>query len=237
MMVGVHVGMSRRRTGSGPVAPAGSFFATAAHPSTTRNGATFGTSIPCIDGADIRWWQDLVSGTWHEQASSGARLILRASGGSWYAEGGTGRSHVFTIPTWSGGTNATVCSRFRSQIAGSVNLLPAVCNDGEYYSYGDNRAYAQNFRTTRLDYYFGVPANTAWRTYSQVSGADYRAYLNGSQMGTTAAADWSAPSVFLINLSHITGGATGRVDFVSSALYASATSRAAGETWAESFGL
>lgn len=78
---------------SGPVAPAGAVFATVAHPSLCTTDTAGGT--PCGNGDAIRWWKDLVSGTWYEQATSGSRLILRADGATWYAENDGTRLHVF----------------------------------------------------------------------------------------------------------------------------------------------
>lgn len=82
-----------RRSALPPSPPAGAVFATVAHPSLCTTDTAGGT--PCGNGDAIRWWRDIVSGTWYEQATSGARLILRADGTKWYAEGGAGRFHAW----------------------------------------------------------------------------------------------------------------------------------------------
>jgi hypothetical protein len=94
--LGLDLGRRGGRTSGGaggPAARAGSTFAAVAHPACCRSDA--GNTTPCGDGDRIRWWQDLVSGTWYEQATEALRPILRASGGKWYAEGSSAGNRHF----------------------------------------------------------------------------------------------------------------------------------------------
>lgn len=80
-----------------PSAPSGAIFAIAAHPSCCASDASH--LVQCGNGDAIRWWKDLVSGTWYEQATSGLRPILRFDGVyGWYSESdSTGRRLVLSL--------------------------------------------------------------------------------------------------------------------------------------------
>lgn len=208
--------------------PAGALFVAIASPLYTASDASH--LVPCVDGAAIRWWKNAVSGVWYEQATSGQRFILRANGeGKWYAEGGGTRKHSFAVPTMPGSVGM-VCSRFAGQTTG-VTWVPVSLNASELARFsGDGNAYARNFRVTRADAFFAAPNDTGPHTYTQVSGADYRAFLDGALKATTAA-DWAAPNQMLIGASD----SSGSQNIAAVAIFPDGSNRAEAEAWIARF--
>lgn len=96
--LGVGIGLGR---GGGvasfptPTAFAGSLQSIIAHPAYCASDASH--LVPCVDGSTVRWWQNAVSGTWHEQATVGDRPTFKSAGGGKYYADFNGTSHKFTF--------------------------------------------------------------------------------------------------------------------------------------------
>jgi hypothetical protein len=214
--------------GSTVVYPSGALFVAIASPTYTASDASH--LVPCADGEAIRWWKDAVSGTWYEQATSGDRLILRANGAKWYAEGGGTRFHSFATPSMPGSAGMA-CVRFAGQTTG-VMWTPLSVNTSDYARFSFNgERYSSNFRNPRADF-FGTPPpdDTSPHTFTQVSGADYRAYLDTSLVGTTTAS-WQSPTQCVVGK----GDVVGSQNIAAAAVYPDGTNRADVETWIARF--
>ena len=90
--LGLGLGLSRGggvRAAAAPQPSAGAAFSFIAHPDYARSDAA--NTVPCGDGDSARWIRDAVSGTWVQQATSGARAVLRlGTDGLWgYEFGGS----------------------------------------------------------------------------------------------------------------------------------------------------
>ena len=208
--------------------PTGATFIAIASPAYTASDASH--LVPCADGDSIRWWKDAVSGTWYEQATSGDRLILRANGAKWYAEGGGTRFHSFATPSMPGSAGMA-CVRFAGQTTG-VMWTPLSVNTSDYARFSFNgERYSSNFRNPRADF-FGTPPpdDTSPHTFTQVSGADYRAYLDTSLVGTTTAS-WQSPIQCVVGK----GDVVGSQNIAAAAVYPDGTNRAEVETWIARF--
>lgn len=75
-----------------PKAP-GSVFTIVADPRFCASDASH--LVPCVDGSNVRWIRELVTGVWYEKTTN--QLVFKSDGaGGWYFECDTGRNHVFT---------------------------------------------------------------------------------------------------------------------------------------------
>jgi hypothetical protein len=223
-------GNKRVATVPAPTAPVSAKWAIAAHPDYCASDASH--LVPCTVGSTIRWWKELVSGTWFEQATAGDRLTLRSTGvtGKYYAESdGVSDQHTFDIPAWSG-TNG-ICGVRNFTTSGASNVPePLALHPGSstgYMRFG-GQTYAYNFRTARADTIGAYPTDTSWHTYTNLSGAAYETYVDGSMTGTVAAS-FAAPVATVIigqNIATFFGGG-----IAGAVIYENATSRVAGEAW------
>ena len=198
---------------AGPTAPAGASFAAVAHPSCCRSDAA--NTVACGDGDAIRWWRDLVTGTWHEQATSGSRLILRSAGGKWYAEAsaGSGTMHVFgetgvTYPLEiaagyrSATGNAVVFGASGGSGQNAIFYRTGLNDIGGLVQNGGNRYYTSNTADGALDWKATLSLSGS---VSSFSGSDY---LDGSLVsGPTPSTGAASPATYRWVIGGLFGGA------------------------------
>lgn len=136
--------------------------------------------------------------------SDAARPLLKTDGaGKWWLQSdGVDDRMSASAGSWSGSGSAA--SRFRRVSGARFRPLVTDAAMNEWYRY-DGVGYAQNFRTARYDSWVTAsPPDASDHTFTQVSGTDYRLYVDGTQGGSTQAADWAAPTGL-----HVIGSAGG----------------------------
>ncbi len=178
---------------------------------TSNNGVTSDAGIAsgqCGDGDPVALWRDRSSAAANlSQSTLAARPTLVLTSGKWVVRyDGVDDQMKTAALTW-GTSEGTVGSRSAKRSTSSV-WVPACTrsNGDEFAQYSNNLCYARNFRAARYDGVPGITDNLNPRTYTQVSGADYRIYFNGAQIGTTQATSWQAPNILVV-------GANGSPEF------------------------
>ena len=165
-----------------------------------------GGTVPCANGDTVKVWKDQSSNAHHLNTASlgfSAFPTMTFSGGQWRVSGNTtlsqciGRASITTWPSSVGFAS----SRFRITGTGddicSLDLGSGGNPGGEFYRFnGDGNAYWQNFMTSRVNAPFATVDSIATHTYTQTSDTDARAYIDGSQVGSTLPANWSSPTIF-----------------------------------------
>lgn len=127
--------------------------------------------------------------------------LFDEGGGKWSLQFNGSDDEMQAVQTWPGVTAGSLSGRWKW--GGSGDILPiqarVYAGNGDYVRFsGDGNAYCRNFRVNRANAFAAVSTSTAYRTYTQQSGANYRVYLDGSQLGSTVAADWEAPATLRI---------------------------------------
>jgi len=188
-----------------PTAPAGATFAVAAHPSCCRSDAA--CSVPCGDGDAIRWWRDLVTGVWYEQATSGFRPLLRYDATSgWHSEGdGVSRYFRFLLSSAIPGPKS-VGLRDRHPSLGGVQASSSLDSGNTLYGRwnGANGGLYSNTGGGWVfqDAYY-LLTNHWYTTVAVQSGGATDGYIDGSVVprSITGGADyrlaWSLQDIYL----------------------------------------
>lgn len=163
-----------------------------------------GGTVPCAAGDLVYIWKDQ-SGNGHDlsQATSGNRPTLIQVSGQWRVQFGVGKYMTgASITTWPTSTGfMSIRMRFNTASHPQGGLFETVdhAGNGDYFRYDvDGQAYPRNFLSARYSGAFTAPDDTNPHTYTQVSDADYRLYVDAVQQGTTQPVSFESPTGFVL---------------------------------------